>query len=80
MLLGAQLAAPVVIALLIVELTFGILSRAVPALNMSTVGFGLRLIVGLIVITAALSAVPTLCAVVLRQAFEASDVALGSLR
>jgi flagellar biosynthetic protein FliR len=80
MLFGAQLAAPVIIVLLIVELTMGILSRAVPALNMSTVGFGLRLLVGLIVIASAIAAVPTLSTVVLRQAFEAGDLALRALR
>jgi flagellar biosynthetic protein FliR len=80
MLFGAQLAAPVVIALLIVELALGLLSRSAPALNVMTLGFGIRLIVGFIVIGAALAAVPNLSAIVLRQAFEASDLAVRALR
>jgi flagellar biosynthetic protein FliR len=80
LLLGAQLAAPIVFALLLVEVALGILSRSVPSLNMMSVGFGLRLLVGLLVIAAALAAVPTLASATLRQAFEASDLAARALR
>ncbi len=80
MLLGVQLAAPVVIALLIVELCLGLVSRTAPALNMGSVGFGLRLLVGFMVIAAAIAAVPTLSAVIVRQAFEASDLAIRAMK
>jgi flagellar biosynthetic protein FliR len=79
-LLGVQLAAPVVIALLVTELALGILSRSVPALNMASVGFGLRLIVGLLVLAGAIAAIPSLSSAVLRQAFEASELAARALR
>jgi flagellar biosynthetic protein FliR len=80
MLFGMQLAAPVIVALLIVELSLGLLSRSAPALNIGTLGFGLRILVGFMVIAAAMAAVPTLSTIVLRQAFEAGDLALRALR
>jgi flagellar biosynthesis protein FliR len=56
--LGTQLAAPVVIVLLIVELGLGLVTRAAPALNMMIIGFPVRLIAGLIVLAATVSIVP----------------------
>jgi flagellar biosynthetic protein FliR len=58
--LGAQLAAPVVIVLLIVELGLGLVTRAAPALNMLIIGFPVRLIAGLVVLAATVSIVPAL--------------------
>lgn len=55
---AAQLAAPVIIVLLITELGLGLLSRAAPALNLMAQGFPIRLIVGLLALAAALRAVP----------------------
>jgi flagellar biosynthetic protein FliR len=80
LLLGVQLAAPVIIALLLVEVALGLLSRSVPSLNMMTVGFGLRLLVGLVVLGAAIAAVPALSRGVLRQAFDASDLLARALK
>jgi len=80
LLFGVQLAAPFVIALLVVEVALGLISRSVPGLNMMTVGFGLRLLVGLIVLASALAAVPSLAQSVLRQAFDVSDLAARALR
>ncbi len=56
--LGAQLAAPVVLVLLVVELALGVMARAVPALNLMVVGAPARLLVGLIVIAATVHVLP----------------------
>jgi flagellar biosynthetic protein FliR len=80
LLLGTALAAPIVMALLLVEVALGVLSRSVPALNMGTVGFSLRLVVGLLVLAAAVAAVPTISAGLLRQAFEVSEHLARALR
>ena len=56
--IGAQLAAPVVLVLLVVELGLGVMSRAAPSLNLMAQGFPIRLIVGLLVLALTLRAVP----------------------
>lgn len=56
--LGAQMAAPIVIVLLIVELGLGLVTRAAPALNMMIIGFPVRLLAGLVVLAATISVVP----------------------
>ena len=56
--LGVQLAAPVVIVAALVELALGLMSRAAPALNLMALSFPVRLIVGLVVLAAAIGAVP----------------------
>lgn len=58
--IGMQLAAPVVIVLLIVELAIGLLTRSVPSLNVMVIGFPLRLLAGLLALGAAVSAVPAM--------------------
>lgn len=55
---GAQLAAPVVLALLLVELVMGVITRAAPSLNLATVGAPLRLLVGLTALATAIQVVP----------------------
>jgi len=57
-LIGAQLAAPIVVVLLIVELGLGLVTRAAPALNMMIVGFPVRLLAGLLVLAATVAIVP----------------------
>ena len=59
--LGARLAAPVVIVLLIVETALAMLSRSAPALNPMGVGAPVRLVVGLLVLAVV---VPTVAALV----------------
>lgn len=44
---GLRIALPAVIALLLVNLAFGVMSRAAPSLNIQSVGFPLSLIAGL---------------------------------
>lgn len=58
--LGVQLAAPVVIVLLIVEAGLGLVTRAAPALNMLILGFPVRLLAGLVVLAATVSVVPAI--------------------
>jgi flagellar biosynthetic protein FliR len=57
-LVAAQLAAPVVIVLLIVELALGLLSRAAPTLNLMAQGFPIRLLVGLLALASVVQILP----------------------
>jgi flagellar biosynthesis protein FliR len=50
-----SIALPGVTALLIVNLAFGVMSRAAPALNLFAVGFPISLIIGLIVVLAGMA-------------------------
>jgi flagellar biosynthetic protein FliR len=77
---GVQLAAPFIVALLLVELSLAIVSRSAPALNMMSIGFGLRLLVGLFVLAGVLGVVPSLAPGVLERAFELSAAAARALR
>lgn len=47
---GVRLAAPVVSILLLIEVAFGLISRAAPALHVFVTGISVRLIIGLIVV------------------------------
>jgi flagellar biosynthetic protein FliR len=55
---GARLAAPIVIVLLIVELAVGLISRASPALSFMVIGYPIRIIVGLMLLAALIGTVP----------------------
>jgi flagellar biosynthetic protein FliR len=50
-----ELAAPVILALIITDLAFGLMSRVVPQLNVFAVGFPAKIVVGLLVIAASLA-------------------------
>ncbi len=50
--LGLQIALPVVVTLLLVSLSMGILGRTVPQLNILVVGFPIKIMVGIFIITA----------------------------
>jgi flagellar biosynthesis protein FliR len=56
--IGTQLAMPVIIVLMLVELALGVLSRAAPALNLMAAGFSIRVSVGLLVVAVGISVVP----------------------
>lgn len=60
--IGVRLAAPVVIVLLVVELAMGLVGRVAPALNVMMSGAPIRLAVGLLVVAAAVSAMPQVIA------------------
>jgi flagellar biosynthetic protein FliR len=55
---GARLAAPVIIVLLLVELAIGLISRASPALSFMVIGYPIRIVIGLFVIGLLIAAVP----------------------
>ena len=47
---GVAIALPLVTALLLVNISFGVIARAAPALNIFAVGFPVTLLVGLIML------------------------------
>ena len=55
---GARLAAPMIVVLLIVELAVGLISRSAPALSFIVIGFPVRLVAGLLVLAAITSTIP----------------------
>jgi flagellar biosynthesis protein FliR len=67
---GTELAAPIVIVLLIVEVAVGLISRAAPALNLMVVGFPIRLLAGLAALAAAIGVVPGVVARLVVPALE----------
>jgi flagellar biosynthetic protein FliR len=56
--IGTQLSMPIIIAMLLVELVLGLVSRAAPALNLMVIGFPVRLSVGLLVVLLGIHVVP----------------------
>jgi flagellar biosynthetic protein FliR len=58
--LGIRLAAPLIVAMLVVELATGIVSRTAPAINLMSVSTPLRLIVGLLVVAGIVGVLPSL--------------------
>lgn len=71
--IGAQLAAPVVVVLLVVEVAMGLIARAAPAVNLMVIGFPVRVLVGLLILATAVQAIP---AVVSRVATPAVELAV----
>jgi flagellar biosynthesis protein FliR len=55
---GARLAAPIVVVLLVVELAVGLISRTSPALSFMVIGYPIRIIVGLTLLAALIGTVP----------------------
>lgn len=55
---GVQMAAPIIIVQLLVELGLGLAGRAAPMLNLMAQGFPIRLIVGLLTLAAVLRVLP----------------------
>jgi flagellar biosynthesis protein FliR len=55
---GARLAAPMVVVLIVVELAVGLISRSAPALSFMVIGFPIRLIAGLLVLAVIVSTIP----------------------
>jgi flagellar biosynthetic protein FliR len=77
---GTQVAAPVVIVLLVAEVAVGLVSRVAPALNMMVVGFPVRLIAGLVALAAAIGVVPSVVSRLLVPALEMAGRFAYSLR
>jgi flagellar biosynthetic protein FliR len=55
---GARLAAPIIVVLLIVELAVGLIARSSPALSFMVIGYPIRIIVGLMLLAALVGTVP----------------------
>jgi flagellar biosynthesis protein FliR len=58
--LGVRLAGPLIIALMVVELASGIVSRTAPSMNLMAISTPLRLMVGLLVVAAVVGVLPAL--------------------
>jgi flagellar biosynthetic protein FliR len=65
-----SVALPGVTALLIVNLAFGVMSRAAPTLNLFAVGFPVTLVCGLVIVLLGLPEVQTNFIALLREGFE----------
>lgn len=65
---GARLAAPIIVVLLIVELAVGLISRSAPALSFMVVSYPVRLIVGLAVLALMVATIPAVTASVMPRA------------
>lgn len=71
-----EIAAPVLIALLITDVAFGVVSRVVPQMNVFAVGFPTKVAVALLVTGASL---PFVSNYIYGQAFASVESALGAL-
>jgi flagellar biosynthetic protein FliR len=69
---GVRLAAPVVTALLLVEVVMGLLARAAPSLNLLVVGTPVRLLAGMLALSAGIQVVPGVLATASTPALEAA--------
>jgi flagellar biosynthetic protein FliR len=67
---GAQLAAPVVIALLVVELAIGLISRTAPSLSFQVIGYPLRILVGLTLVAVLIPTIPAVTNSFMRTVLE----------
>ncbi|MEW5981059.1 MAG: flagellar biosynthetic protein FliR [Acidobacteriota bacterium] len=79
-LLGAQLAMPVVIVLLVLEIVLGLLSRAAPALNFMILGFPVRVAVGLLTLAVGITMVPDIVARFAPAAVDGAMRLIGTAR
>jgi flagellar biosynthesis protein FliR len=70
-------ALPGLTALLIVNLAFGVVSRAAPSLNLFAIGFPITLIFGLLIILVGLPSVQTAFVGMMREAFGMIDLLQG---
>jgi flagellar biosynthesis protein FliR len=77
---GTQVAAPVVIVLLVAEVAIGLVSRVAPALNMMVLGFPIRLIAGLVALAATIGVVPSVVSRLVVPALEMAGRLAYSLR
>lgn len=75
---GLQLAVPVVVALLVVELALGLIARTAPAMNLMVIGFPIRALAGLVALAVAVTVIPSLVRSALLPALEiATQTALA---
>jgi flagellar biosynthetic protein FliR len=77
---AVQLAAPVVLTLLVVEAAIGVISRAAPALNALVIGYPVRLAAGLLVLAFIGSAIPSVIASMVERALALGVRTAGAFR
>ena len=75
-----MVALPGLTALLIVNLAFGVVSRAAPTLNLFAIGFPITLIGGLLIVLAGLPAVQTGFISLMNESFGLVGTLLGAGR
>jgi flagellar biosynthetic protein FliR len=56
--IGARIAAPIVIVLLLVELAVGLISRSSPSLSFMVIGYPIRILIGLLLLAALVPVIP----------------------
>jgi flagellar biosynthesis protein FliR len=67
---GVQVVSPVLMVMLIAETALGLISRAAPSLNLMAIGFPVRLLAGLIALSAAIAVLPSAAARLVTPAME----------
>jgi flagellar biosynthetic protein FliR len=67
---GARLAAPIVIVLLIVELAVGLIARSSPSLSFMVIGYPIRLVIGLFLLGVLVPTIPAVTASLLDTAMR----------
>ena len=75
-----KLALPAIVTLLVVNIAFGVISRAAPQLHIIVIGFPLTLIFGFIIIWLSYSTMVDEFPSVFSQAFDGASRVLGGLR
>ena len=73
-----QVAIPAVVALLVVQLAVGIISRAAPTLNLFAVGFPIAMLIGFLVVDRLLPNLLPILTSMLGDAFIAAELFLGA--
>jgi len=67
---GVQLAAPIIVVLLVLQLAIGLMTRIAPSLNVLVISYPLQLLVGMVTLIAVIRLVPVATAGWARQALE----------
>jgi len=77
---GARLAAPVIVVLLIVELGVGLISRSSPALTFMVIGYPIRIVVGLFLLGLLVPTIPAVTSSLLESVVMMAARAAGAFR
>jgi flagellar biosynthesis protein FliR len=67
---GLRLAAPIIVVLLIIEVAIGLISRTAPSLSFMVIGYPIRIVIGLTVVAALLSTIPSVITSLLDSALR----------
>lgn len=78
--LGVRIAAPVIVALLVVELSLGLLTKVAPALNVMIAGLPVRLTVGLLIAAVTVTMLPSILSRYGSTALDLARVTAGAFR